>query len=76
MIAPSQEPSPALEPETTPESDPSIALPPEPITEQKEPEPEPVPVPMHQSEPLLRPESSLGGSARELLNPDGRLKQP
>ena len=74
MIAPSQEPSPALEPETTPESAPSIALPPEPITEQKEPEPEPVP--MHQSEPLLRPESSLGGSARELLNPDGRLKQP
>ena len=56
VIAPSQEPSPALEPETTPESDPSIALPPEPITEQKEPEPEPVP--MHQSEPLLRPESS------------------
>ncbi|MBR75009.1 MAG: hypothetical protein CL863_01385 [Cyanobium sp. RS427] len=74
VIAPSQEPSPALEPETTPESAPSIALPPEPITEQKEPEPEPVP--MHQSEPLLRPESSLGGSARELLNPDGRLKQP
>jgi len=74
VIAPSQEPSPALEPETTPESDPSIALPPEPITEQKKPEPEPVP--MHQSEPLLRPESSLGGSARELLNPDGRLKQP
>ena len=26
-------------------------------------------------EPLLKPESSLGGSARELLNPDGRLKQ-
>ena len=57
-----------LEPATVEEADP------EPITEQKEPEPEPVP--MHQSEPLLRPESSLGGSARELLNPDGRLKQP
>ena len=28
------------------------------------------------SEPMLRPESSLGGSARELLNADGRLRQP
>lgn len=27
-------------------------------------------------EPVLRPESSLGGSARELLNADGRLRQP
>ena len=26
--------------------------------------------------PLLRPESSLGGSARELLSADGRLRQP
>ena len=26
--------------------------------------------------PLLRPESSLGGSARELLSADGRLQQP
>ena len=27
-------------------------------------------------EPVLRPQSSLGGSARELLNADGRLRQP
>ena len=32
-------------------------------------------VPSAAGEPLLKPESSLGGSARELLNPDGRLKQ-
>ena len=32
-------------------------------------------VPTAAGEPLLKPESSLGGSARELLNPDGRLKQ-
>ena len=25
---------------------------------------------------VLRPESSLGGSARELLDADGRLRQP
>ena len=32
-------------------------------------------VPTAAGEPLLKPESSLGGSARELLNPDGRLKK-
>ena len=64
-----------LEPATIEEADPDPVIAPS-----QEPslalEPEPEPVPMHQSEPLLRPESTLGGSARELLNPDGRLKQP
>ena len=44
----------------------------------KKPAPEnasPPEAPSAAEEPLLKPESSLGGSARELLNPDGRLKQ-
>lgn len=45
---------------------------------QKTPAPKnaaPPEAPTAAGEPLLKPESSLGGSARELLNPDGRLKQ-
>ena len=45
---------------------------------QKPPAPKnaaPPEAPTAAEEPLLKPESSLGGSARELLNPDGRLKQ-
>ena len=49
----------------------------------QEPEPQPAaadvlrttPKPMSE-QPVLRPESSLGGSARELLDADGRLRQP
>ena len=68
VIAPSQDLKSDLEPATVEEADP------DPIAEQWDPKPEPVP--MQQQETLLRRESSLGGSARELLNPDGRLKQP
>ncbi len=61
VIAPSQDLKSDLEPATVEEADPDPIVDPEPMTEQ---------------ETLLRRESSLGGSARELLNPDGRLKQP
>ena len=54
------------------DDDPTPPMDPAPAPQQLEPDPAPV----RQPEPLLRPESSLGGSARELLNPDGRLKQP
>ena len=54
------------------EADPTPPMDPAPAPQQLEPDPAPV----RQPEPLLRPESSLGGSAQELLNPDGRLKQP
>ncbi|MDA0258329.1 MAG: hypothetical protein O2972_06540 [Cyanobacteria bacterium] len=54
------------------DDDPTPLMDPAPAPQQLEPDPAPV----RQPEPLLRPESSLGGSARELLNPDGRLKQP
>ena len=74
VIAPSQDLKSDLEPATVEEADPDPIVDPEPIAEQWDHKPKPVP--MQKQETLLRRESSLGGSARELLNPDGRLKQP
>ena len=71
---PTTEPEIATVDETIEDADPTLPMDPAPAPQPQPLEPDPAPV--RQPEPLLRPESSLGGSARELLNPDGRLKQP